>query len=360
MAQEDEVEAWVRLHLAQGTGRPWAQPLVEHCGGAVCAAHADLPTLRRCLSAAKARSVHAALRRARPERIVEEARQLEQQVLTPAAAAWPRTALAGLVDAPCALFLRGRLPPPDAPALAIVGTRDASPYGLRVAGTLAGPLAARGCWIVSGFALGVDGAAHEAAVQVGGATLAVLGCGIDHDYPVAHEELRERVVRDGGLLSEFPPGVAPRRHHFPRRNRLVAALAQVVVVVEASQRSGSLITARLALEQGREVFAVPGSVFRATQAGCHELLRQGAALCTGPEDVSAALGCMAGGEPERKPPSDPHEAALYRALDDEEARDANALCLQTGLSALDVSVALTGLELSGHARRLPGVGYVRR
>ena len=289
----------------------------------------------------------------------QAARALGQTVLLPGDDAWPTARFLGVNPPPDALFLRGHLPAPEAACVAIVGTRNASPYGLRVAAELAAGLVRAGAWVVSGFALGIDGAAHEAVIRTGGHTLAVLGCGVDHDYPVAHGDLREEVARTGGLVSEYPPGTEPRRHHFPRRNRLVAAFAQAVVVVEASERSGSLITARLALELGRDVLAVPGSIHRRQQRGCHRLLREGASPCCGVEDIQRVLGLREDVRPTRPPPSDAAEAAVWRALDDEEVRDADGLCLTTGLPAVEVAVALTGLELQGYARRLPGVGFIR-
>lgn len=353
--------AWIRLGLAQGVGRPWARRAVEALGSPRAAAEADVVALRPHMAPAPARALVAALRRARPERIIRRATDLGQVVLTPADSAWPAARFEGLVDAPCCLFLRGCLPPPEASAVAVVGTRNASEYGLRAARDVSDALARAGVWIVSGFALGVDGAAHQACVAARGATVAVLGCGIDHDYPVSHGDLRVALLEHGGLLSEHPPGDEPRRHHFPRRNRLVAALAQAVVVVEAPERSGALITARLALDLGREVLAVPGSIFRRTQAGCHRLLRQGAGLCAGAQDVADVLGLdLAMPPPEAAAGGmDGHAGAVWRALDDEEALDAGALCRRTGLDAQAVVVALTELELVGRARRLPGSGFVR-
>jgi len=362
MDPDAERLAWLRLAMAQGTGRPWARAAIEALGSVSAAARADPQALRVHMTSAKAREIAGALRRARPAVVLRQAVDLEQQLLTPVDAAWPQAAFSGLVDAPCCLFLRGRLPGPEAPAVAVVGTRDASPYGLRVAGRIAGELALAGVWVVSGFALGIDGAAHEAVVAAGGATLAVLGCGLDHDYPVAHGDLRLALLERGGLLSEHGPGVEPRRYHFPRRNRIVAALSQAVVVVEAPERSGALITARLALDLGREILAVPGSVFRSGQAGCHLLLRKGTAgLCTGSHDVLTQLGIDPQGRAarERRAPVSGPEAVLWRALDDEEALDANELCRRTGLGPDEVGIALTELEMEGRVRRLPGVGYLR-
>ncbi len=290
------------------------------------------------------------------------AQSLGQQVIGRDAAGWPAARFAGLPDPPPALFVRGALPPRQAPCVAVVGTREATPYGLRAARELAEHLAASGVWVISGLALGVDGAAHEGALAADGSTLAVTGCGLDIDYPLAHVDLRERIAGAGGLVSEHPPGVEPRAWHFPRRNRIVAAFSDAVVVVEAPARSGALITARLALDLGREILAMPGNVTRATHAGCHRLLKQGAAaLCEGADDVLAALGrdALAKAVAARRPPEGGIEATLWRALDPDEPTAANALCVRTGLDASEVAAALASLEIDGRALRVPGLGFVR-
>ena len=198
----------------------------------------------------------------------------------------------------------------------------------------------------------------------------MLGCGVDVVYPPEHHALARQIEAAGALWSEHPPGTPPHPGHFPRRNRLVAAVARVVVVVEAPLASGALVTARLALDAGREVLAVPGSVDRGTHAGCHRLLREGAAPCEGAEDVLRVLGRSAhagdassGVQAARGrglPPPPPGPAlVVYGALDPDEARDADDLARRTGLSADAVAEALTRLELDGHAVRVPGVGLVR-
>ncbi|MFA6030615.1 MAG: DNA-processing protein DprA [Elusimicrobiota bacterium] len=194
-----------------------------------------------------------------------------------------------VADAPSLLHVRGVLPP-SAGAVAIVGSRKATPYGRRMARRLAEGCARAGVPVVSGLARGVDTEAHLAALDAGGTTWAVLGCGLDVAYPPENAALAERIVRSGGaLLSEFPPGTPPLAAHFPRRNRIISALACAVVVVEGDLRSGSLITARIALAQGREVFAVPGPADSPLSAGPLELLRQGAALARGYEDLAEEL-----------------------------------------------------------------------
>src|SRR5262249_1782508 len=190
---------------------------------------------------------------------------------------------------PFVLYAVGRLERLGLPAVAIVGSREASRYGCDVATRLSRELSAVGVTVVSGFARGVDAAAHAAALEGPGGTIAVLGCGLAVDYPREHARLKASLAADQLLVSEYPPGSEPRPQNFPIRNRIIAGISSGVVVVEASRRSGSLITARLAADFGRDVFAVPGSVFSATSVGTHELLRDGAILCRGAEDVLAEL-----------------------------------------------------------------------
>jgi DNA processing protein len=255
--------------------------------------------------------------------------------------------------------------------VAIVGTREAGHHGLRVAHRLAEDLAARGIWIVSGLATGIDGAAHGGCLASGRAgTLAVLGCGIDVPYPLEHVDLKEEIAQTGGVLSEHPPGTSPQPGLFPRRNRLVAALARAVVVVEAPLRSGALITAQLALEMGREVLAVPGPFGNPSYVGCHKLLKRGeASLCESAEDVLAALCDVSGrpgrpggprGDPApRPPPPAGAPLALWGVLGESEVLSPDDLRLRTGLAAEEVAGALAILEVEGYVARVPGLG-VRR
>ncbi len=193
--------------------------------------------------------------------------------------------VAEIPDAPLVLFARGNPAWLDKPAIAVVGTRKPSPYGRAVCQQLTSELAQAGMVIVSGLAHGIDAEAHRAALQAGAGSIAVLGCGIDQVYPARHRALYREIAEAGLLLSEYPPGTPPRSGLFPERNRIISGLSLGVVVVEAAERSGSLITADCALEQGREVFAVPGPIFSAGSAGPHNLIKQGAKLVTGGRDV---------------------------------------------------------------------------
>ncbi len=188
-------------------------------------------------------------------------------------------------DPPLVLYVRGRLPVDTSSTIAIVGTRRGTQYGKMVAAKLASQLALRGIGIVSGLAAGIDAAAHQGTLDVGGHTIAVLGCGVDVPYPKRNQPLYERIVINGTVISEYPLGTRPAKWTFPQRNRILSGLSRGVVVVQAPERSGSLITARLALEQGREVFAVPGNISTMTSAGTNRLIQQGAKLVESAEDI---------------------------------------------------------------------------
>jgi len=259
---------------------------------------------------------------------------------------------------PPALHVAGELP--AGPTVAIVGSRRATPYALEIATWLGRELAAAGLVVVSGFARGVDAAAHAAALAApAGRTVAVLGCGLAVDYPQGQRDLARRIAAGGALVSEFPPDAPPEAWRFPVRNRIIAALARGVVVVSAAPRSGSLVTARLALELGREVLAVPGRILDENSLGAHELLRDGAALVRHPADVLEALGLDS---PGRVPATAPEAGDAAPALADpllDLLAGGGPLAPEAIAAALDTPVdrllgRLLELELAGRLRRLPG------
>jgi DNA processing protein len=261
---------------------------------------------------------------------------------------------------------RGRWPPPEGPRVAIVGSRRPSPYGEAVAEQLAADLARAGVVVVSGLALGIDAAAHRGALAGGGVTVAVMGTGVDIVYPAAHGKLAEEIVAAGGaLVSQFPDGTAPRRHNFPARNWTMAALSDAVVVVEAAEGSGALITADAALELHKEVLAVPGSVFSPLSVGTHQLIRDGALLAQNARDVLAALGEV------QEVLDDPLAPPQSLGIDAPSGRDgivahlsdvlplsAAEIARKLQLPVAEVLVRLTALELDGAVRRHHD-GYVR-
>jgi DNA processing protein len=271
---------------------------------------------------------------------------------------YPRL-LAELHDPPARLYLRGG--PPEILArrsVAIVGARSCSSYGAHVARGLARDLAGAGVVVVSGLARGVDGEAHRGALAGGGLTVAVLGCGIDRDYPKAHADLARRVCESGLVVSEYPPGVEPSPWRFPARNRIVAGLAAATVVVEARRRSGALITADFALELGREVFAVPGEITSGLSEGTNDLIRQGATPLLAAADVIEALGIQP--EPPETPPTSlpPEVKSVWSALR-AGAMTLDEISRTTGVGAAEVAVALTELELAGLVAGADGVYRAR-
>lgn len=272
-----------------------------------------------------------------------------------------------VAGAPPVLFVQGD---PDwllRPQLAIVGSRQATPQGLENAQAFAAALAARGFVITSGLALGIDGAAHRGALKADGATIAVCATGLDRVYPARHKALAHEIAAQGALVSEFPSGVPPLAEHFPRRNRILSGLSLGVLVVEAAPESGSLITARLALEQGREVFAIPGSIHNPMARGCHQLIRQGAKLTETVDDLLVELGPLLPGHPGRRvvdpssagAPASGLEAAVLAALAGGEILPLEQLAMRVSAPLADLQAALTTLELSGQVAVAAGGGIQR-
>ncbi len=254
--------------------------------------------------------------------------------------------LRAIHDPPAGLFLRGEADPEllARPAVAVVGARACSGYGASVARSLARELAAAGLVVVSGLARGIDAEAHRGALEANAPTVAVLGCGIDRDYPAAHAELARRVAATGLIVSEYAPGVEPAPWRFPARNRIVAGLCAATAVVEARERSGALITADLSLEEGREVFAVPGEITSTLSAGTNNLLKLGAAPLTAAADVLSSFGI----EPE---PARESSSPLLELL----PASADELVRRTGLAVDEIARALVELELEGHVAVTEGV-----
>jgi DNA processing protein len=280
--------------------------------------------------------------------------------------------LRNIADPPPLLYVEGDLEPIDAQAVAIVGSRHATSYGIRVARMLAGELSRLGFTIVSGMARGIDRVAHESALSAGGRTLAVLGCGLDVVYPPDHEQLRAQIPEAGAVLTEFPLGSPPLAAHFPQRNRILSGLSLGVVVVEAAEGSGSLITAKLAAEQGREVFAVPGPIDAPTSRGTHGLLKLGAKLTETVDDILEELVpqlerpvmttsfCPTSAAGARRPLMDfsPEEQRVY-AVVSEDPQSIDELTEQAALASSTVAGVLLALELKDAVRQTPGHRYHR-
>ena len=295
--------------------------------------------------------------RTRADRALDRAAELGMHAVARFAPGYPES-LAATPDPPPVLWALGSMDAASGRMVAIVGSRAASPYGLGIAEQLAAGLAKAGVVVVSGMARGCDAAAHTGALDAGGKTVAVLGSGADIVYPAEHRDLHRRILGAGGVvLSEWPPGTPPRSHHFPLRNRIISGLSRATVVVEASDKSGSLITAACALEQGRDVMAVPGPVLGERHRGSHALLRDGARLVGSAGDILEELGWA-----DRRPapggrsgPTDP----LLAWLPDGEECDVDTLAARSGSGVADLLSRLMELELAGAVRRLPGGRFTR-
>ncbi len=365
-----EVAAWLRLEAVPGLGRRTARLLLDKFGLPQQVLSAGEAQLARWLPLPVARAVRAqpdpALS-ARIERTLAWLREPGHHLLTLADPGYPR-ALLDLGDPPLMLYAQGRLESLRGPALAVVGARSATVQGGRDAQMFASAFSAAGIAVVSGLALGIDAAAHAGGLGGPGGTIAVVGTGLDRCYPASHRALAQRIAAEGLLLSELPLGTPARSQHFPQRNRLIAALARGVLVVEAALRSGSLITARLAADLGREVFAVPGSIHAPLAAGCHRLIQQGAKLVECPQDVFGELGLVKGSGAVARPGAMAcgtmgelpcgRADALGTALAYDPV-DPDTLCARTGLPPEAVTAALLELEFAGAVERMPGNLYRR-
>jgi DNA processing protein len=261
---------------------------------------------------------------------------------------------------PPVIYVRGELRPEDEWAVGVVGTRRATSYGKQVTRALAGDLARNGVTVVSGLARGIDGEAHQAALDAGGRTVAVLACGLDRIYPPEHRNLARAIVENGALISDYPIGTRPEARNFPPRNRIISGLSLGVVVVEAGQRSGALITVEFAIEQGRDVFAVPGNIVSRNSAGCNRLIQDGAKMVLGVEDILEELNLtMIDQQREVRSvlPANDTEAALLDLVSDDPTH-IDHICQQSALPIQQVSSALAMMELKGMVRQVGGMNYV--
>jgi DNA processing protein len=264
-------------------------------------------------------------------------------------------ALSAIPDPPPVLWVRGNLSALTSRAVAIVGSRAGSPYALAVAERLAADLSARGIVVVSGLARGVDSAAHRGAIAAKGATLAVLGSGADVIYPAEHRGLAREIETDGAIVSELVPGTPPQKQFFPLRNRIISGLSRAVLIVEAGEKSGSLITARCALEQGRDVLAVPGNVLSGRNRGGHALIKDGAKIVESADDILEEAGLAS---PKARRAGEPEDAVLA-GLPAGESCDLDAMVERTGLAPARLLTRLFELELAGLIRRVGGGRFTR-
>jgi DNA processing protein len=356
MPEESDLAAWLRLTLVPGLGGQGVRKLLTAFGLPSQVLAAPRAALANLIGEALADRLRAAPPAPEVRAALDWAAQPGNAIVTLADPEYPR-ALLEIADPPPLLYVRGRTELLAAAGVAIVGSRNATAQGVSNAEMLARALSRAGLTIVSGLALGIDAAAHRGALDGPGGTVGVLGTGIDLTYPARNAALFALLAAHGAIVSELPLATPPIAANFPRRNRLISGLAQGVVVVEAAPDSGSLITARLAAEQGREVFAVPGSIHSPLSKGCHALIKQGAKLVESAADVLAELrGGVAAPIPSRAPPEESH--VLLRHLGHDPC-NVDTLCSRSGLTAENVSAMLLQLELEGKIASLPGGRFQR-
>ena len=358
MTEPAGLAGWLQLALTPGLGGAGLRAMLRQFGLPQAVLQRKRSELAPFASAAALEALDSPQVQTAVARSMEWAAAPGRAIITLADEAYPR-ALLEIHDPPAVLYAAGRPELLSRAALAIVGSRNASAQGERNAESFARALSDAGFAIVSGLALGIDAAAHRGALAGASSTIAVLGTGIDVVYPRRNAPLAAEIASRGLLLSEFAPGTAPAAHHFPRRNRLISGLAQGCLVVEAAVASGSLITARAAADQGREVFAVPGSIHSPLSKGCHALIKSGAKLVESADDILAELsGFRPSGYASTAAGPEPAAPGLLGHMGHDPV-DVDSLCSRAGLSAEQVAAELLRLELDGRVTSLPGGLYQR-
>ena len=353
MALESNLRDWLKFILTPGLGSEGQRKLLQVFGSPTAVLQQPHSTLNQYVRQPMARAIAEGVDEAV---LASTANWLEDplnRILTVADADYPQ-ALLNIPDPPLLLYVKGRLDLLNTASLAIVGSRNATTQGLRNAEAFAKSASEAGLSVVSGLAQGIDAAAHRGGLQAAGASVAVVGTGLDKVYPASNRELAHQLAQQGCIVSEFPLGTPPLPANFPRRNRIISGLSLGCLVVEASLQSGSLITARMALEQGRDVFAIPGSIHSPQSKGCHSLIKQGAKLVESAQDILEELGY-------RSPPiaadlSTEHPLFDHLGFD---PVDTETLARRSGLTIAELSAILLRLELEGAIAPLPGGRYQR-
>ncbi|GJL75271.1 MAG TPA: DNA-protecting protein DprA [Nitrosomonas sp.] len=360
MKHAADIESWLQLCLIKGVGDESIRRLLVAFGTPAAVLTAPVAMLERIVG--KSIAKHLKLN-ADPDRInvtLDWLRDPVNSIITLADSDYP-SQLLNIPDPPPLLYLKGRRELMDAPALAVVGSRNATPQGLSNAEAFAESISNAGICIISGMALGIDAAAHHGGLRGSSASIAVVGTGLDIVYPARNHQLAHKLAKEGALISELPLGMPAIGRNFPRRNRIISGMSQGCLVVEAALRSGSLITARQALEQGREVFAMPGSIHSPLSKGCHALIKEGAKLVESTQDILDELNySVVQKKPSTSEPVD-HELSnentwLLRCLG-HDVVDVDTLCVRSGLTVESVSAMLLTLELDGQIASLPGGCY---
>jgi DNA processing protein len=350
-----ELASWIALSLIPGLGNEGLRRLLQAFGSPehifASPIHALREIVRHDVAAAIVRGVDESALRPTADWLQDPG----NAVLTLADADYPQSLL-NISDPPMLLYLKGRRDLLNVPALAVVGSRNASPQGVNNAEAFAEAVSQGGLCVTSGMAHGIDAAAHRGGLRGRGSSVAVVGTGLDKVYPAANRELAHQLARTGAIISEFPLGTPPLAPNFPRRNRLISGLSLGTLVVEASLQSGSLITARMALEQGREVFAIPGSIHAPQSKGCHYLIKQGAKLVESAQDILEELGAITMPGVAAEPLQT--DSPVLQAMGFDPV-DMDTLAQRSGLTIEALSAILLQLELDGRAATLPGARFQR-
>jgi DNA processing protein len=365
--EQQELKCWLALNRAPGLGPARARALLERFGSARASIECGETELTRIGLRSDARAYLRSNTWPGVEADLTWLRGENRHILPYNSPDYPQQ-LKAIARPPILLFVEGSIASLSRPQLAIVGSRNPTPTARDTAFAFSAELAAMGITITSGLAAGIDGASHRGAIQADGFTVAVMGCGLDRVYPANHRKLAEKVAEHGAIVSEFPVAEPPRAQNFPRRNRVIAGLSTGVLVVEAALRSGSLITARYATEQGREVLAMPGSIHNPLARGCHALIRQGAKLVETVTDILEEIGPLLGSSSAPVAP-DPKVEDIAATLDEQhralldqvdyDASSVDTLVDRTGLTAQAVSSMLLHLELKGFIASIAGGLYTR-
>ena len=354
MAIDAGLAPWLALNQIPGLGNEGLRRLLQNFGNPARIFATPAHTLKQVVQPAVAEAIARGWDEAALAPVACWLDDQRNSIITLADPGYPQ-ALLNIPDPPLLLYVKGRCELLNRPALAVVGSRNATPQGSSNAEAFAQAASAAGLCIVSGMAHGIDAAAHRGGLCGQGSSIAVVGTGLDKIYPSANRDLAHQLAQEGALISEFPLGTPPLAANFPRRNRIISGLSLGCLVVEAGLQSGSLITARMALEQGRDVFAIPGSIHSPQAKGCHYLIKQGAKLVECAHDILEELGChMAGATM----PTAPAEHPLFEHLGFDPV-DLDSLCQRSGLTIEALSAILLQLELEGGIAALPGGLYQR-
>ena len=352
MVVDESLKAWLTLSLIRGLGGEGARLLLREFGSPDAVLSAPPSLLKSFVKAEVASAIGKGVGDDVLEPTLAWLQSDENHVVTLGDSDYPQSLL-NIADPPLLLYVKGRLDLLNVNALAIVGSRHATPQGVDNAESFAHALSDAGLCIISGMAHGIDAAAHRGALQGKGSSIAVVGTGLDKVYPSANRDLAHALARQGALVSEFSLGTPPLAGNFPRRNRLISGMSIGCLVAEASQQSGSLITARLAMEQGRDVFAIPGSIHSPQSRGCHKLIKQGAKLVETAQDILDELSEWLVATPCKPETTANEETALLEQIGFDPV-SIDALCTRSGLTVGELSAMLLTLELEGRIAALPG------